>query len=645
MFLLLVFGANPVVSDVLKRGDNEWVRGALKAASLKKWKTTERYAKRIKTPLMQKTLLWVKLTRSPKPQNFEELSSFLTNNPDWPEQKKLIRRAEQSFSASPNADRVMSFFASREPISNEGMERFGAALISGGKLDEGRAMIRRAWVLGNFTKVREKNFYKKNRRYLKKADNIARLDRLLWEGRYWASRRMLWKVNKDYQALGWARLSLRFQKGNVDRLIAKVPQQLKSDPGLTYERLRWRRKKGKENVFVLLEGLPKDLRRPSLWWKEQAVLVRKALEQGFVSRAYKIAASNKNLKGVDFADSQWLSGWVSLRFLNDNDIAFGHFKAMFEAVKYPISRARAAYWAGRAQQALGDEKQASYWYGIASNYGTTYYGQLAAQKNNPGESIPLDEEPEFTSQEKAEFDQHELVQVVRMLDNAKASDWVKPFILQLQKISTAPGWQALTAALAREYKRFDVSITVAKRADRKGLQMPLSGYPALNLPALPKRVKTPRPETPLVLAVVRQESAFRVRSQSNANARGLMQILPRTARKVAKKYKVRYSSTKLNRDGRYNLMLGQAYLSGLLNDFKGSYVLSLAAYNAGPGRVRQWIRRFGDPRQADVNAIDWVEMIPFNETRNYVQRVLENLQVYRSRLADEEIALNLEGDL
>lgn len=629
----------------LSKGDGEWVRGALKAASLKKWKTTERYSRHIQTPLMRKTLKWVRLTRSPKPQDFRELTDFIRDNPDWPERDKLIRRAEQALPGEMSRENVLKFFKARQPVSNEGMERLALALMTSGKSAEGRALLRRAWVVGNFSRTREKRFYKKYRRYLKRTDNIARLDRLLWDGKYWASRRMLWKVNKDYQALGWARLSLRFNKGNVDRLIAKVPKYLQSDPGLIYERLRWRRRKGKENVFQLIDNLPSELARPSLWWKEQAVLVRRALEQGYVSRAYKIASANNNLEGADQADARWLSGWLSLRFLNDFDVAYDHFREMYSAVKYPISRARAAYWAGRAAEEMGNTKQANEWYRRAGSYATTYYGQLAAQKINPGKSISMAEEPDYTAEEKSEFDQHELVQVVRMLTKAKVYDWVKPFILQLQKISRSPGWQSLTAALARESKRLDVSITVAKRASRKGLEMPLSGYPALTLPPLPKRAQTAKPETPLVLALVRQESAFRTSSESSANARGLMQLLPRTAKKMAKKYRIRYSTSKLKRDGRYNLMLGQAYLSGLMEDFKGSYVLSLAAYNAGPGRVRQWIRRFGDPRDPDIDTIDWVEMIPFNETRNYVQRVLENLQVYRSRLAEEEIALNLEGDL
>jgi soluble lytic murein transglycosylase len=232
-----------------------------------------------------------------------------------------------------------------------------------------------------------------------------------------------------------------------------------------------------------------------------------------------------------------------------------------------------------------------------------------------------------------------------MLADAGAGDWLRPFILALDGLAETPGWRQLTAKLARTSGRPDLSVLVAKRAGRDNWKYSEAAFPALTLPPMHKRAGMPAPEKPLVLAVVRQESAFSVKAKSRANAQGLMQLLPSTALKVAKRLRLPFSRSRLVNDGVYNLTLGQAYLAELLEDFKGSYVLALAAYNAGPGRVRRWLRKNGDLRNPDVDSIDWVERIPIGETRNYVQRVLENLQVYRRRLAPSDVALRLESDL
>ena len=263
----------------------------------------------------------------------------------------------------------------------------------------------------------------------------------------------------------------------------------------------------------------------------------------------------------------------------------------------------------------------------------------------PGDSLKLADEPEISADETKAFEDHVLVRAVNMLGEIGEKDRLRPFISRLDELGDTPGWRLLTAELAGANGRPDLSVMIAKRAGRDGWQFPQAAFPVL-LPG-PMNVKAGVAplERPLLLAVVRQESAFNVKAKSHANAQGLMQLLPRTAYKVAKRLRVPFSRRRLITDGVYNLTLGQAYLSELLQAFKGSYVLALAAYNAGPKRVRQWLRGNGDIRKADVDSIDWVELIPFPETRNYVQRVLENLQVYRLLLAKTEIALRLERDL
>lgn len=548
---------------------------------------------------------------------------------------------------SPNMDpqSVIDWFGNRPPIGATGRGRLAGALLKTGQTDKAIPLIRQTWVADNFPLSEEKTFYKRFRKYLTREDHIARLDRLLWEGKRGPARRMMQKVNKDWVALAQARLHLRARSGNVDRLISLVPKKLKSDAGLAFERLKWRRRKNKDSAFEIIENLPDNLVRPDVWWPERATLARRALRKGLVSIAYKAANNHGLTEGGKFAEAEWLAGWISLRFLNEDQTAFQHFRKMYEAVKYPVSKSRGAYWAGRAKEAAGDMKTAWEWYERAAQYPTAYYGQLAFSRLRPGDALPIGDGPRLDPDQARSFEDHELVQVVRMLKKAKQEDLIRPFIHHLYDLNEDPAWRLRTARLARESDRADLSVWVAKRSSRDGAVLPSASYPELSPPSLPRKLGVSRPEEPLVLALIRQESQFRVNAKSPVGARGLMQLMPATAKNIARKAKVRYSRARLTQDPNYNMTLGQLYLGDLLKNHENSYVLALTSYNAGPSRTKRWIKEFGDLRDKDVDAIDWVEMIPFDETRNYVQRVLENVQVYRTRLAETETALALNSDL
>ena len=633
-------------AGLLSAEDAKALKAGLAAVDGDKHGRARSIASAIKDPVAAKVMQWARLSKPNPKADFAEISAFMAENPDWPGQKGLQRRAEEAMNGQTPDDVVLAWFDDREALSGDGKARLGEALMAAGEESQGREVIRDAWINGNFTKRRERAFYKRHRRLLRIDDHNRRLDRLLWEGRYWPVRRMLWKVKPDVRALAIARMFLRQGRGNVDTAIAKVPDGLKRDQGLIYERLRWRRRRGKDaSAMELLENLPGDLMRPARWWIERGYLARWNLNKGHVSAAYRLAKDHRLKSGPAFAEAEWLAGWIALRFLGDSRVARDHFVTMYGAVKYPVSRARGAYWAARAMEARGETEEARGWHHLAARHPTTYYGQLSIARLRPGESLKLPQEPGVGEEETRAFEGHVLVRAVRMLGEIGEKDRLRPFISRLDELGDTPGWRLLTAELAGANDRPDLSVMIAKRAGRDGWQFPEAAFPAL-LPA-PMNVKAGPPplERPLLLAVVRQESAFNVKAKSRANAQGLMQLLPRTAYKVAKKLRVPFSRRRLTTDGVYNLTLGQAYLSELLQAFKGSYVLALAAYNAGPKRVRQWLRGNGDIRKADVDSIDWVEMIPFPETRNYVQRVLENLQVYRLLLAKTEVALRLERDL
>lgn len=632
--------------NVLGVQDAKAVGQAFAAAKKNNWKAARRAARGIKDPLAARLFKWFGLRNRSPDATFAEISAFIADNPDWPSLGTLRANAEAAILRNIDPYKLLDWFDQYPPVSTDGWVSYAWALLKTGRKDKARDVIRDIWINRNFAKNPEKFFYRNYRKYLTADDHVKRLERLLWEGRNWPVRRMLWKVKPRVRALAEARLMLRQRFGNVDKAIAKVPADLKNHPGLVYERLRWRRSKGRYEAAAELLATPVDTSaRPDLWTRERTLLARMALSKGNVTDAYRLVSLIDVAEGPEYADAEWLAGWIALRFLKDADVALKHFIAMFEGVKYPISRARGAYWAARAADATGDRQAADMWRRIAARRPTTYYGQLAGAELDTDFLSTLPADPDIPPAELAEFNGRELVRALEIAAQIGARDPIRPFFHALAGQKQTPVWRAMTAALANRLKRPDQAIAIAKLASRDGRELIEAGYPELAPPPLLTRTADKPVEIPLVLAMIRQESAFYVRAKSSANAHGLMQVLPRTARKVARRLRIPYSRDRLIEDSDYNMIIGQAYMAGLLDEFDGSYVLSLAAYNAGPSRARKWTRKYGNPGSADVDAIDWVEMIPFRETRNYVQRVLENLQVYRRRLAGAEVAETLHQDL
>ena len=635
-------------AELLSADDTRLLKKALKAVDDGRRAPDVKFGDKIANPLARKILVWSALIRPDPTNGFSQIAAFMAENPEWPDQVGLQRRAEEALGDKTPDDVALQWFAEHPPISADGKARQAEAWLATGKHAEGQAALRGVWINGDFAKRRELAFYGRHRRHLTADDHWRRLDRLMWEGRYWPARRMLWKVTADHRMLAQARLGLRHGEGNVDTLIAKVPAALGDDPGLAYERLRWRRQRGKyESAVEILRSPPDFLVYPERWWTERAFLGRRQLFNGNVSAAYRLVIEHglKPSHGRAFAEAEWLAGWMALRFLADPRAAAGHFVQEYDAVKYPVSLARGAYWMGRAMEAMKEPQLAETWYTRAADHPTTYYGQLAALRLHPGGSLRLPLEPTPSDEDRRAFDAHELVRAVRMLVEIGEHDRLRPFVLRLDELAKSPAWRLMTADLARASERLDLAVTVAKRAKRDGVKLAASAFPATVPTPVDVKGGLQPLEAPLILAVVRQESAFNVKAQSHAKAQGLMQLMPHTALKVAKRLDLPFDRRRLTTDSGYNLALGHAYLAELLQEFKGSYVLALVAYNAGPHRAKQWIKENGDPRDKDIDSIDWVELIPFYETRNYVQRVLENLQVYRHSLAKEEVALRLERDL
>ena len=634
--VLLVAAAIPATAAQLSDSDARQYRSAFAAAKAGDWAAAEREAAHGHDAGLAAAIEWIVLMRGGG--GFSEITAFIAAHPDWPGQTQLRKLAEQASGGVPDAT-LLAWFADHPPLTQGGKLRQAELWLDHGKRDAGLQSIRDVWINGEFSEPDEKSFLQHYHSQLRTADHEARLDRLLWDGQREDARRMLPRVSDGYRALGEARLALANLEAGTERLVVRVPAELQHDPGLVYERVRWRvRKEHYDDAIPLLEAAPKELGRPEAWAVEREILARYALANGKPAIAYRIASQSGLNSGAHFAELEFISGWVELRFLKHPDIGYNHFVHLYDEVKLPISRARGAYWAARAAEEMGYRQLAEAWYGTAAEQITTYYGQLAAAHiGAPGAARIA--EPQPTAAEIAAFGQRELVRVTRGLAEIGADDYVRPFVRHLSEHAANPVEHALVARLATEIDRPDLAVASAKRASYAGVTLLAEGYPISTMPP------GGSVERPLLLAMTRQESAFDSGAVSSAGARGLMQLMPATASHVARSLGLPFSAARLTSDVHYNLTLGREYLSGPLGDFSGSYVLSVAAYNAGPARVHDWMHDFGDPRAKNVDVIDWIESIPVAETRNYVQRVLENLQVYRFRLGDHRLAFSLASDL
>lgn len=622
----------------LSRTEAKTFAAALAAAAKGNWRNAHRQAAKIRNRLPAKVLRWLELSQRGNRRSFGSISAFVFDNNDWPRRGTLRRRAEEALDAGVPPRKVLQWFDTYPPLTTDGKTRLIEAVIADGQKEKARKLIRETWIGANFGRAQERKFRKRYRKYLTKADHTARLDRLLWDGQTTRARRMIPLVDKNTQTLAMARISLRAFRGGVDWHIRQVPASLRNDPGLVFERARWRRRKGLDDgAYDLLKDVPPDAPFATKWWVERSIIARRLLAKGHISEAYRLARANGLSTGARFVEAEWLAGWIALRHLEEPETARAHFSTIGDRVSYPISKARAAYWIGRAAEASGDRAAAASAFLAASKHSTTYYGQLAAARAN--KNVVLTSNRVAPSKaDKTLFERDERVRAVRLLNQVGARDHVRPFMYKLLSEAKTPERQILTAELANQIGRRDFAVRAGRKSYRSGAPLPEIAYPVIKMTGN-------HPEQALLHAIVRQESNFDTAAISHAGARGLMQLMPGTARSVAKRLRVRYSPRKLTRDSRYNVRLGQAYLGQMINRFDGSYILAIASYNAGPSAAKRWVRQFGDPREPGVDVIDWVESIPYRETRNYVQRVIENLQVYRVRMGGPMLAEGIVRDL
>lgn len=570
---------------------------------------------------------------------------FLDRRPDWPGLAWLRRKSEPAFTGA-DPDRVLSFYAEQPPQSAEGALNYAVALKAKGRPGDAEADIVTAWRTMPMGAGLQKD-YLENFGKLLKPHHAARLDRMLWDNHLVSAGQMLPLVSTDQRKLAEARISLQKRQPGVDTKVAAVPKSLLDSPGLAFDRFVWRDKKELDDSAIDLmlarSTGPDALGEPDKWAEGRRRLARLEMRNGDQNRAYQIAANHHMTPemGYGYADLEWLSGFLALRKLNDPATAVRHFQNFSEAVKSPISKGRGGYWLGRAYAAQGDAEKAYEAYAMGADYQTSFYGLLAAEQIGRPFDSELSNPRRAPHWKQAEFSDSSVLEAGLLLLKADEDNLAERFLTHLVE-GLDPVQANQLGDLVIELKQPHLAVMIAKRAATVGLVLPAAYYPVhpvadMGLPMAKE----------MTLAIARRESEFDPVVISGAGARGLMQVMPATAKLVAKELGILsgHKTIKLTSDWQYNAKLGANYLSSLAADFNGNIVMMAAGYNAGPRRPISWMDRYGDPRAGEIDVVDWIEAIPFSETRNYVMRVAESLPVYRARLGQPALPIPFSQEL
>ncbi|MEZ5998487.1 MAG: lytic transglycosylase domain-containing protein [Hyphomonas sp.] len=623
----------------------EILHKALAAAERYDWSEVARLQDQATDPAVRDLIMWRRASEGVPGMGFDEVSVALTRLHDWPKTYNMQKRAEEIIELSSlSAQQRIDWLTKAGPRTGAGKVALANALYSQGQSDQALEVVRDAWRNNSLERDIERQVQARYGGKLTQEDHRARIEFLLWTNQRTAASNLKTLLTPDWRKLVDARIALASRSRNVDALINAVPAELQDNPGLLYDRARWRRTRGNQDgATQLLVGIDgKDIPEAgrSKLWNERSIAVRNDLKDGNWTRAYQLASPHGMESGTDFAEAEWLSGWIALRLKGDAARGLKHFETMEDGVSTPISASRGLYWMGRAKDVLGETDQAQLDYLSAAAHKFTYYGQLAAERIGD-RMIYFADTPEPTEEQIAAFEARPMIKALRLLGESGETLLFREFAYHLDDLLDSETDYILLSRLAADYHVPDIGVRGAKAGLAKGIVAPDAAYPVVTYPLL----KEPRVERSLMLALSRQESEMNPSAISHVGARGLMQFMPATASREARMSGLPYRTSWLTDDPGYNMTLGGQHLDSLLSSFNGSYIMTAAAYNAGPTRPRQWIQDYGDPRAGQVDPIDWVEFIPFSETRNYVQRIIENTQVYRYRLAGKPVDIQIQEDL
>ena len=596
----------------------------------------------IADPLARKLVEWV-ILRGDDSVDFSRYTAFLAANPSWPGVGSLRRHAEAALwqdHVDPRA--VIGFFSSEPPRSAKGRFALARALVATGDPGGAQGAVREAWRNDGFSADLESQAREEFAGLITAADDKARMDARFYAEDDDAGMRAARHLDATEMAIAKARAAVVNKAGNAKALLEAVPPAARQDPGYMFSYIQWLRRGDKiPEAAQWLVATPREadkLGDLDQWWIERRLVARRLLDLGDFKLAYAVASNAAVPTSENYrAEQQFTAGWIALRFLREPSAALAHFAHIADGVTNPITLARAYYWQGRALEALGRGGDARAYYEEAARHPTAYYGQLALARLGL-DAVALHEAPELP----AEHRRLELVRAFEILYAVEQRDLVAAMAADLGDKAADMGALAALAEIAKQHNDARATLLIGKTALGRGMPLEQYAFPAFGMPSY--RPIGPQVEPCVVYSIARQESAFNARVVSSAHALGLMQVTPDAGRFVAKKFNVTFDQRRLLDDPVYNAQIGTAELGDVIAQFGGSYILAFASYNAGPHRVKEWIEQYGDPRSPKTDPIDWIERIPFAETRNYVQRVIENMQIYRARIGNDSRLL-IEADL
>ncbi len=611
---------------------------ALRLAEAGRWNEAMELAVRV-DPLGADLIEWVRLRAGQGTP--EQVRDFLATHGDWPGLEYLRRQSEAGFDTATDAQ-VLAFYDGHAPQTGGGVLRYAAALEAAGKPSLAEALVVQAWRNFELGTELSEAFLDRYAKLLK-AHHRARLDMALWRGRDADVALMQPLVGEQDWALAQARQAVQNGHRGAASMIASLPTAQRDDAGLAYDRFRRIMKSGtaEEAAALMLarSEIVGGLGMPERWASERRALARQLMRAGEAQLAYQLASLHQLESGSNFADLEWLSGYLALRYLDDPMLALQHFERFRDAVETPISIGRAGYWIGRAAEAIGDADAAARGYVLGAQYQTSFYGLLAAERAG----LPVDDDlagdEVFDDWRTAAFLQRPVARVARALLQAGEVGLAERFYTHLAE-SLERTEIGQMGAMLEAMNRPHLQVMVGKRSARAGHTLPGPYYALHEMRFMDLPIARE-----MALAIARRESEFDPRVRSGVGAQGLMQLMPATAKEVAAGLGLPYDARRLGEDWRYNATLGSAYLAHVAEQFEGNVIMVAAAYNAGPSRPLRWMEEFGNPLAGEVDMVDWIEHIPFRETRNYVMRVAESLPVYRARLGGDPLPIPFSAEL
>lgn len=623
--------------------DRETFMTALEAIRAKDFSSAEAARLSLRDPVARQTIVWLEADQTPEQMSFLQLDAARRDLSAWPRAAQRQANAEKAMeTASIEPDRVIAWFDGAPPRTAEGALTLASALQAKGREPEARALIARFWREELFDADIQARILARFPGWLSTDDHVQRLRLLVLGPQGPATTALLAFLPADYQALVEAARALRADRSDANALFAAVPASVASDPSLAFERARFLRKRNLETLaFPLLAKFPPSPADEAIAdriWLERRNFFNAAIRAGDARAAYSAMANHGFRSGERMVEAEFFAGWAALKKLRDPVLADRHFASLQASSSTPITQGRANFWRAQAAEARGDKQAAQAFYEAGARYVTAFYGQLCAEKAGVTRiSLPADPTP--TPEDRARFDARAPVLAARMLAEANQKDLFRLFVLAIDDTLPSGAELALLFDLARYYNDQDLAMRVARAATQRGFLLAERGYPIVRPPQIAGAA-----ETAFSLSIARQESNFYPAARSAPGARGVMQLMPATARGVARRLGLPYSDEKLY-DPEFNMTLGSYHLGELLDQYGGSYAMAAAGYNAGPLRPPTWASECGDPRGGGSDPLDFIECIPFAETRNYVMRTLETTQIYRARLNGGSAPLTLSQDL